>query len=495
MSVGAVQSVLVCAPPAHSLPAIDAALASCALTSRRIADSDVRTAPRGDDGGVALVALAEIPHQGTLALETLRSLRQLGYTVFCCAADASEWPLGVHCRLLLAGASHVFDTAAPSFATDLRSRITRHLNVERARQREEHVLAQQMSALGLVGRGPRIMNVFRSIARVSPLSDLPVLISGETGTGKELVARSIHRLDPARCQEPFIPVNCSAISAGLAESLLFGHRRGAFTGADQSRIGLIRAARGGVLFLDEIGDLDPGLQGKLLRVLQERRVLALGEDHEVPVRARIIAATNRNLEEMVHDRTFRGDLFHRLNVLSIRMPALRERSEDVEALVRHFVAQGNAASTAATPVSDEFIRALRDVDLPGNVRELDNVVTRALVTRVNGEALGLDNLPPELWRQIAGVPASPASRDVAAGAAEAPPAPAPAPRADTAPLIDARSILAAGGTLNGALALCEQEIVAAALRLSRGNRSHAARMLGISARSIFNKMRKYRDTA
>ena len=178
-----------------------------------------------------------------------------------------------------------------------------------------------MGALGLVGRGPRIMSVFLSIVRVSPLSDVPILISGETGTGKELVARSIHRLDPGRCHEPFIPVNCSAISAGLAESLLFGHRRGAFTGADHYRRGLIRAAGAGVLFLDEIGDLDLSLQGKLLRVLQERRVLALGEDHEVPIHARIIAATNRNLEEMVRDHTFRGDLFHRLNVLSIRMPA------------------------------------------------------------------------------------------------------------------------------------------------------------------------------
>ena len=165
---------------------------------------------------------------------------------------------------------------------------------------------------------------------------------------------------------------------------------------------MIRAARGGVLFLDEIGDLDPGLQGKLLRVLQERRVLALGEDHEVPVRARIIAATNRNLEEMVHDRTFRGDLFHRLNVLSIRMPALRERSEDIEALVRHFVAQGNAASTATTPVSDEFIRALRNVDFRATCASWTMSSRGRWSTRVNGEALGLDNLPPELWRQIAG---------------------------------------------------------------------------------------------
>ncbi len=497
MSVGVVQSVLVCAPATHSLPVIDAALAACALTSRRITDSEVTSAHRADDEcGVALVALAAMSHQGSRALETLRSLRQLGYTVFCCAEDSSGWPLGVHCRLLLAGASHVFDTAASSFATDLRARITDHLTVERAQQREEQHVVQQMRALGLVGRGPRITSVFRSILRVSPLSDLPVLIRGETGTGKELVARSIHRLDPRRCHEPFVPVNCSAISAGLAESLLFGHRRGAFTGADHYRSGLIRAARDGVLFLDEIGDLDPGLQGKLLRVLQERRVLALGEDHEVPVNARIIAATNHDLEQMVRDHTFRGDLFHRLNVLSIRLPALRERPEDVEALVQHFVTQGNAAAAPPTPVSDAFVRALRNVELPGNVRELENVVTRAMVGRVNGEALGLENLPPELWRQIAGGSAPSPGSDVAPAPTEGAPALATTPGADNAPLLDAQSILAAGsGTLNGALALCEQELVAEALRLSRGNRSRAARMLGISARSIFNKMRKHRLTA
>ena len=179
----------------------------------------------------------------------------------------------------------------------------------------------------MVGDSATMDGVFRWILRVSPLSELPVLLSGETGTGKELVARSIHRLDPRRADGPFVAVNCGAIVSGLAESELFGHRRGAFTGALHDRLGLVRAARGGVLFLDEIGDLDPGLQSKLLRVLQEHRVLAVGEDHEVAVNVRIIAATNRSLDEMVHARTFRADLFHRLNVLSIRIPALRERSE------------------------------------------------------------------------------------------------------------------------------------------------------------------------
>jgi DNA-binding NtrC family response regulator len=482
----AIESILICAPPSQPLPAVDAALAHCALAARRISDTDVISTRRADsDCGIAIVMLSAIPEQSSRALDAVRHLKHLGFAVFCCAPGAAAWPLGVHCRMLLAGAAHVLDTAA-SFHSDLVERITAHLESERAHRREAHHVIRQMRDLGLVGRGPGIMRVYRSILRVSPLSDLPVLISGETGTGKELVARSIHRLDPRRRNEPFIPVNCSAISAGLAESQLFGHRRGAFTGADQDRTGLIRAARGGVLFLDEIGDLEPALQGKLLRVLQEHRVLALGDDHEVPVHARVIAATNRSLEEMVRDQTFRSDLFHRLNVLSIRVPSLRERHEDVEALIRHFVA---LASPSPVTVTGEFIEALCNVDLPGNVRELENIVHRAMVTRINGEALGLGNLPAELLLQIAGVTSAALHADANGDRRE--PANGHSPQ-----LVDVQSVLAAGrGTLSGALDLCEQEILAAALRMSRGNRSRAARMLGISARSIFNKMRKHRLSA
>ena len=172
-------------------------------------------------------------------------------------------------------------------------------------------------------------DVFRSIIRFSTLSDLPVLIVGETGTGKEGLARALHRLDPKRKEGPFVAVNCGAIAAPLAESEFFGHRRGAFTGADRDRKGLVRSAEGGVLFLDEIGELEAALQAKLLRVLQESRVLGVGEDRDIQVNVRVVAATNRDLDQMGQQSRFRADLFHRLNVLSIRVPPLSERADDL----------------------------------------------------------------------------------------------------------------------------------------------------------------------
>ena len=299
---------------------------------------------------LAVVALGACPAPGDLGVEAIRSLKQKGFKVICYADGAPSWPLRVRCQLLVAGACWLLDSVTAAFADELQ-RLLAHLLQAAARRRDEEARVKGvMQELGGVGESQAIMDVFQTVCRVSPLSDLPILITGETGTGKELLARAIHRLDRKRCQGPFVALNCSAISPGLAESELFGHRRGAFTGAERDRQGWIRAAEGGVLFLDEIGELDIALQAKLLRVLQEHRVLGVGEDREVSVSVRMIAATHRNLEAMVHHGTFRADLFHRLHVLTIHIPPLRERPADLKTPDRALSGEESVAEADGTSV-------------------------------------------------------------------------------------------------------------------------------------------------
>ena len=490
----AVRLVVVHDPRMEKVRQIDDVLAQCDLTPNWIPPSGIPHRSR-TACGIALVGVADQPDAHAAVLADIRRLEHAGCTVLCYARGVNAWTLGVRCRLLLAGAAHVFDTSEATFADDLRERLRDLLTAALERDRDQRRIRQQMLGLGVVGSSPGITAMFRWIVSASAVSDLPVLIVGETGTGKELAARAIHRLDPRRSDRPFIAVNCGAISATLAESELFGHRRGAFTGADHDRVGLIRAARGGVLFLDEVGDLDPNLQGKLLRVLQERRVLALGDDHEVPVDIRIIAATNRDLDEMVKRREFRADLFHRLNVISVRVPSLRERPEDVEPLVQHFLARcAEDTHEGTVSASREFVDALRRVDLPGNVRQLENVVRRAVVTSKRGDQLRLSNLPPELWLELSRADgASVATTTTAVAAEDVGTVASPADR--LSPLDPVAVLDATSWKLERALDLCEQQLLAAALGASSGNRSRAARLLGISPRCIFNKMRKYRLSA
>lgn len=452
---------------------------------------------RSADVGIALVGV-DRPDAASTDLDTIAMLRAKGYTVLCGGDGASGWSLGAHCRLLLAGASSVLDSTASSFAADVRDSVEQWLANEAERLDEDHRVQQRMLEFGVVGVSAAMTAVFRWVQRVSALSDIPVLVVGETGTGKELVARAIHRCDPRRSSGPFVPVNCAAISAGLAESELFGHRRGAFTGADHDRQGLVRAARGGVLFLDEIGDLDPALQAKLLRVLQERRLLGLGEDHEVPVDVRVIAATNRDLDAMVTARTFRADLFHRLNALSVRIPPLRERPEDVAPLIEHFVSREVDTSTGppAPAPTRAFLEALARAELPGNVRQLENVVRRASINRRAHQPLALSDLPPELWVELAHRTPTADTLPVATSTALVPVEALDRRMSAPGAWLDNEAALGDNGwKLGRALKLCEQTMVAAALDASRGNRAHAARLLGISPRSIFNKMRKHRLTA
>jgi len=243
---------------------------------------------------------------------------------------------------------------------------------------------------GLVGRSGSMLAVYKQIALACG-SDAPVLVTGETGTGKELVARAIHR-NGARAARPFVPVNCGALPEGLLESELFGHVRGAFTGAVADKRGLFEEARGGTLFLDEIGEMSPPLQVRLLRALETGEVRAVGSTRAASVDARVIAATHRELERAVREGRFREDLFYRLHVIVIKVPALRERREDIPLLAAHFLASREARGRGAAALTPQALAALATHDWPGNVRELENTLER-LVAEARGGTIDVSDLP------------------------------------------------------------------------------------------------------
>ena len=244
--------------------------------------------------------------------------------------------------------------------------------------RLDEPLRPEVQFEGIIGRSQSLREVFAQLKIVAP-TDSTVLLLGETGTGKELVARALHNRSSRR-DRPFVRVNCAAIPSGLLESELFGHERGAFTGAIARRIGRFELANGGTIFLDEIGDIPVELQPKLLRVLQEQEFERLGSTQTLRVNVRVVAATSRNLLQMVADREFRGDLYYRLNVFPIRLPALRERSEDIPLLVNHFVQTCvRRMQKTVDHVSIDSVNELLRYSWPGNVRELQNFVERAVI--------------------------------------------------------------------------------------------------------------------
>jgi len=261
-------------------------------------------------------------------------------------------------------------------------------------QENERLTVEISQERSLVGDGPRMQEVYQFLKRAAP-TDSTVLIEGESGTGKELAARALHRNSP-RANKPFVAINCSAIPETLLESDLFGHERGAFTGAASLKRGRLEVADGGVVFLDEIGEMAPSLQVKLLRVLQEREFERVGGTHPIKVDIRIIAATNCNLEQAVRDGSFRQDLYYRLAVLKITMPALRDRREDIPMLVRHFVQKhAKRCKVKPRPISRDALAFLVNYDWPGNVRELENAIERALVL-ASSDVILPEDLPESL---------------------------------------------------------------------------------------------------
>jgi len=312
-------------------------------------------------------------------------------------------------------------------------------------------LADHLAVKDLVGGSPGMTRVKEVIATVAD-SDSPVLIEGESGTGKELVAAAIHR-QSGRAKHPFVPVNCSAIPADLMESEFFGHVRGAFSGAVADTLGLFRSAHGGTLFLDEVAELSPALQGKLLRVIQDKEIRPVGSTKTHAVSVRMIAATNKNLEAVVQNGSFRQDLFYRLNVVRIVVPPLRERKGDIPALITYFLRRFNERFRRDVKgIAPDAITALTAYDFPGNVRELENLLERAYALGARDE-IERANLP-EL-----------------------------AARSD-APVVTVDEPIP---TLDQA----ERDLIARALARFRNDKEQAARALGLTVRTLYRRIKKF----
>jgi len=275
----------------------------------------------------------------------------------------------------------------------LLERVSSHLKLKTENRMLREKIKSKQGFGSIVGRAPEMEKLYRIIAKAAQ-STHPVLILGESGTGKEMVARSIHFSGPFR-DKPFIPVDCGSLVPTLIESELFGYVKGAFTGAVQSRDGLLAIAEGGTVFLDEVGELPVDLQAKLLRAIQEREIRPVGSTRRIAINVRILAATNRDLEQAVAQGTFRRDLYFRLNVLSLRIPPLRERRQDIPLLAAHFLERLSRASGHERSVSDEAMKALLAYDWPGNVRELENCLERACAFTI-GPMIQVADLPSSI---------------------------------------------------------------------------------------------------
>ncbi len=350
-----------------------------------------------------------------------------------------------------------YDYVTKPFSMDelklLLQRVSGHLKLKTENRLLREKIKSKQGFGSIVGRAPEMEKLYRIIAKAAHSSH-PVLILGESGTGKEMVARSIHYSGPFN-DKPFIPVDCGSLVPTLIESELFGYVKGAFTGAVQSREGLLAIAEGGTVFLDEVGELSVDLQAKLLRSIQEKEIRPVGSTKRVPINVRILAATNRDLEQAVAQGEFRRDLYFRLNVLSLRIPALRERRQDIPLLAAHFLERLSRASRLDRSLSDDAMKALLAYDWPGNVRELENCLERACAF-TSGPVIHAADLPSAIHSVQSTSPAG------GNGAAKI------VPIAD----LEKQTILNTIGQLNG-------------------DKLMAARLLGIGKTTLYRKLKEY----
>ncbi len=337
-----------------------------------------------------------------------------------------------------------FDYLAKPFELDtLLEAVKRALDARNSD--DEEVEIEDLPESEMIGSSAGMVEIYKTLSKVAP-TDATVIIQGETGTGKELIARMIHRFS-SRSQQPFVPVDCSAIPAALLESELFGAMKGAFTGAERDRIGVFESANKGTVFLDEIGDIDPSFQVKLLRFLQEREIRPVGASREKKVDVRVIAATNRDLQKMVDDGKFREDLWFRLNVVRLDLPPLRERRVDVPLLAQFFVAKYNGRYNRDVRLTESGLRTLRDFTWPGNVRQLQHLIERLTIL-------------------------------------------APNDRIDSEAVHDAISAMEPKDGGGETLAETESDQIRRVLAATGGNKSRAAAILGIERKTLYRKLER-----
>ncbi|HET7208719.1 MAG TPA: sigma-54 dependent transcriptional regulator [Terriglobales bacterium] len=350
-----------------------------------------------------------------------------------------------------------YDYVTKPFSIDelrlLLERVAGHLKLKTENRMLREKIKSKQGFGSIIGRAPEMEKLYRIVAKAAQSSH-PVLILGESGTGKELVARSIHFSGPFH-DKPFIPVDCGSLVPTLIESELFGYVKGAFTGAQQSKDGLLAIAEGGTVFLDEVAELPVDLQAKLLRAIQEKEIRPVGSTKRVTINVRILAATNRDLEQAVAQGSFRRDLYFRLNVLSLRIPPLRERRQDIPLLAEHFLERLNRSSSFEHVLSDEAVKAMLAYDWPGNVRELENCLERACAL-TTGPVIYVQDLPSSITG---------ASSALTSGTS---------PTAKIIPMAE-----------------LEKQTIIRAIEQLNGDKLLAARLLGIGKTTLYRKLKEY----